>query len=235
MNPIEEIPHLRSAFRQMDGAGKMNLVAQVRDVAIKYLEPLKARIQRHPISDHARTAYEAKGISLKWNLANNADAIAFSFAARGYSKLSVAQRKYFNRYLDLLNVCSRALEEETLSDIRQEAVLSAYLALDIPGVDMGEKQRNSQTENAKNPRSAKFDNGETLNGKIKQLAKNYPNEFPMELWERFCATVDELAFDCEVINEDVEIPYIWYKAKDGSRPRTMNFQTFGRELSKCKK
>lgn len=45
MNRIEEVLHIRSHFRQSDDADKMKLVYRPRDVAIKHLEPRKAKFR----------------------------------------------------------------------------------------------------------------------------------------------------------------------------------------------
>lgn len=124
MSRIEEIPNLRSFFRQnqYDEEKKIWLVTQLRDVAIKVLEPLKAKIPR-VLPDRIREAYQAKGISLEWDLTTT-DAYEFCFMVRN-AGVSPSQQSAAN----LLDACTRAREENAVSDRVQQHILDAYAGL----------------------------------------------------------------------------------------------------------
>lgn len=135
MNRTEEVPHLRSYFRQCghDEAKKIKLVEQIRDVAIEYLPPeVIAKVPPPYFSDLVRAKYAAKGINLDWNLTIPGDTgvNAFFFAARD-SGLTPGQLSAAN----LLNYCTMALEKDAVSDQLQVWILDAYAGLDLDAVE----------------------------------------------------------------------------------------------------
>lgn len=133
MNRIEEVPHIRSLFRQLDDAGKMGLVTRLRDIAIKYLQPVTAKGPR-VFSEAVTAAYHAKGISLEWNLTIPSQAYAFYLAARN-SGLSLSQQNAAS----LLYGCTKALEANALSDLVAQNILDTYGGLDLDAVDKAKK------------------------------------------------------------------------------------------------
>ncbi len=78
MGYSDKAHYFRSAFRQrgFDEAW----ITELRDEAIKFLQPVIAKVPRH-FSDDIRSAYAEKGISLEWNLTTR-DAYGFFFLAR---------------------------------------------------------------------------------------------------------------------------------------------------------
>ena len=132
MNRSEEVPHIRSFFRQnqYDEEKKIWLVTQLRDIAIEQLEPVKAKIPR-VLPDWVREAYQAKGISLEWDLTTT-DAYEFSSMARN-AGVSPSQQSAAN----LLDACTRALEKNAVSDRTQQHILDAYAGLDADAVNTG--------------------------------------------------------------------------------------------------
>lgn len=142
MNKIEGATHIRSLFRQFgfDDAKKIELVTQLRDIAIEYLQPVKAKAPR-AMSNRAMEAYQAKGISLEWDLTTT-DAYEFFFQARN-AGLSPGQQSA----AALLYACTEALEEKAVSDRVRQNILDAYAGLDSDAIELGEtwtkKQRAS--------------------------------------------------------------------------------------------
>jgi len=132
MNKIEEVPHIRSLFRQLDAAKKMGLITRLRDIAIKALHPV---ISKHPrvFSEAIAAAYQSKGISLEWDLTTS-QAYAFYFATRN-SGLSPSQQSATT----LLYGCTKALEENAVSEWAVQTILDAYGGLDLDAVDKAKK------------------------------------------------------------------------------------------------
>lgn len=147
MTRLEEAAHLHRGFRQFSEAGKLNLVAQIRGIAINFLLPVIAKIPR-PMSDYVRKAYQEKGVSLKWDLKNNP--YDFCHAARK-AGLSSSQKNA----CDLLYHCSRVLEDGILSDTRQEGILDNYGKLDLDDVKTG-KRRTKTNQKISSTRKAKL-------------------------------------------------------------------------------
>lgn len=211
MNRIEEMAHLRSAFRQMDDTQKLALVARLQDIAISYLEPLKDKIQR-PMSDTARKAYIAKGINLEWNLTNTDDAILFCFAASRYPDISRIQQKARRQ----LALCSRVLSDGHISDAMASRILDGHATLDIDA-DTGISHRKEQSLRAQHLRG-KGDYDCTLGDLIKDLAKNYPFDKPTAVWIHFKTAIDEWAdAACERVKVGKKVSYrYWFRDKEKS-------------------
>lgn len=138
MNRSDEMPHIRSAFRQCaDEAAKIKLVERIRDEALKFLPPaVIAKVPPPYFSDEARATYKAKGVSLEWNLTilGATGVYAFCFAAHD-AGLTPGQL----RAVDLLNHCTKALEVDTVSEQLQCWILDAYAGLDADAVVTGKK------------------------------------------------------------------------------------------------
>jgi len=107
MERIEEVPHIRLLFSRYDAAQKIKLVEDIRRIAIDYLQPVTQKLVR-PMSDEIRAAYQAKGISLEWNLTTT-DAYEFCGLAR-IASLTPSQHSAAN----LLNYCTQAIEMDAI-------------------------------------------------------------------------------------------------------------------------
>lgn len=163
MNRFEEVPHLRSVFRQYghDEAKKIKLVERIRDVALEYLPPaVIAKVPPPYFSDEARAAYAAKGISLEWNLNILGDTGVYAFfstvsekynrvlteTSPGIYELVVTERDAVLtpsqlKAANLLRHCTEALEKDAVSDQLQLWILDAYAGLDSDAVE-GRKKSN---------------------------------------------------------------------------------------------
>lgn len=140
MTRSEEAPHLRTHFRMSDDAGRLNLVLKLRDIAIEFLRPIAAKIPC-PISDEARAAYQAEGISLKWDLTTTDDAYNFYFAAQR-ADLSRSQQSA----TELLLACTQALEDGAVPNYAQQHILDAYVGLDLDDAVAGRKRKQQASD-----------------------------------------------------------------------------------------
>lgn len=137
MNRTEEVPHLRSYFRQCghDEAKKIKLAERIRDVALEYLPPeVIAKVPPPYFSDEARAAYAAKGVNLEWNLTILGDTGVYAFCSTATARDSVLTPGQLSA-ANLLNHCTRALENDAVSDQLQVWILDAYAGLDLDAVD----------------------------------------------------------------------------------------------------
>jgi hypothetical protein len=141
MNYREVAHHYRQVFQYGFNAA---LLTELRDKAITFLRPAMARIPRD-MSDKIRAAYKEKGISTKWNLTTT-DAYSFCFMARHFkvgltpSQLSAA---------DLLYACTKALEENALSDRVRQDILDALGGLDSDTFHRGDGYSKDQAKKGK--------------------------------------------------------------------------------------
>lgn len=141
MNRSEELPHLRSHFRQCgaDNAKKMELVLRLRDVAIKLLEPVKAKNPR-PMSELDIEAYQAKGISTEWDFTDYDDATTFGVLV-STGTIGAALSPSQKSAAALLSHCSEALRLNALPDRLRDWILDAYPGLDADAVNRGMQQK----------------------------------------------------------------------------------------------
>lgn len=131
----EEVPHIRSVFRQSDDNGKIKLVERLSDVAREYLPAaVVAKVPQPYFSKQDRAAYKAIGQSLEWNLTILGDTgvYAFSIAARD-AGLTQSQQSA----AALLYACFEALEANLVSDRVQQSILDAFSGLDSDDVVKG--------------------------------------------------------------------------------------------------
>lgn len=140
MKKIEEVPHLRSYFRQCgnDETKKLKMVEQIRDIALKYLPPaVIAKVPPPYYSDEVRAAYAAKGISLEWNLSIRGDTgvYPFCFTAARDASLSPSQQSAAR----LLDYCTEALDKNAVTERLQLWIFDAYAGLDSDLVAKGMK------------------------------------------------------------------------------------------------
>lgn len=139
MNRSEEIPHLRSYFRQCgaDDAKKLELVLRLRDIAIEQLGSVKEKEPR-PMSDLDRKLYQAKGIRTEWDFTDYDDAASFSLlvsTGRIGAALSPSQKSAAL----LLGACVEALKKKALPPHVQDWILDAYAGLDATAVNTGKR------------------------------------------------------------------------------------------------
>lgn len=134
MNRIEEAGHIRALFQRCtnDYAAQLGLVTKLRDVAIEVLKPVFSTIPR-PMSEHIRKAYEAKGMSLAWNLTTT-DAYEFCSLV-GDSDPTPSLRSA----AALLSACTEALEKNTVTDRLMQNILDAYIGLEHDALEKGDR------------------------------------------------------------------------------------------------
>lgn len=168
MTPSEELPHLRSLFRQSDAAGKLRLVRILRDRAIERLEPkVTAKLPR-PLSDFEREA----GGSSEWNLHDRDDASAFAVVcslahARGVT-LSASEQSA----AQLLGFCAEALESGAPTPQVMNSILDAVAGLDTDTAVLGQKFMSGRKPNTGGP----------IRNRIKTLLRKTPTLKNGELW-----------------------------------------------------
>lgn len=135
MTRVEEVPHLRSLFRQFgcDEVKKLNLVEVIRDIALCYLpSEVIAKVSTPHFSEEVRAAYEAKGVSLEWDLSILGDTGIYAFnAAASHAAISKGE-KYAAQ---LLAYCTKAFEENAVSAQLEQWILDAHMCLDVDAVE----------------------------------------------------------------------------------------------------
>ena len=139
MARIEEVPHLRSLFRQYklfhNDAKVIWLVTQLRDKAREQLEPVKKETPR-PMSDFERAIYQDEGINTEWNLNDYDDAKTFGLlASTRDTSMSASQKSA----AALLSHCSEALKLNAVPDYLRDWILDAFAGLDLDAVETGKK------------------------------------------------------------------------------------------------
>ncbi|RFC37763.1 MAG: hypothetical protein DID92_2727743062 [Candidatus Nitrotoga sp. SPKER] len=164
MTRCEEVPHIRSLFRQFgsDEIKKLNLVETIRDIALCYLpDEIIARVPPPYFSDQIRASFEAKGFYLGWDLSVLGDTgvHAFCTAASHADDLTKGE-KYAAQ---LLSHCAKALEEESVSDQLQQWILDAYSCLQVDEIenyvetlDKAKKQLNEKYANSLDEKAAQL-------------------------------------------------------------------------------
>ncbi len=133
MNSIDEAGHVQRVFEiyGYDEARKLNLVADLRDVAIKRLKPVMANVPRG-MPERIKAAYQAKGISIEWDLP--ADALEFCLQAQK-AGLSESQRSA----CALLCFCTEALDKEAVPPSLQQHMVKAFAGLDADYIAAGKQ------------------------------------------------------------------------------------------------
>ena len=166
----EEVPHIRSVFRQSDDNGKIRLVERLSDVAREYLPAaVVAKVPQPYFSKQDRAAYKAIGQSLEWNLTILGDTgvYAFCFAARD-AGLTKSQQSA----AALLYACFEALDANLVSDHIQQCILDAYSGLELDAVATGKKFTQGR----------KQDTGSAIRKAIAKALKKNPALKNAELW-----------------------------------------------------
>ena len=131
----KETTELRYLFRQLDGERKINLVIDIRDVALSYLSPaVVSKVPAPHFPEKVRAFYLAKGQSLDWNLLILGDTGVYAFcsAARDVG-LTPSQRSA----LDLLCACTEAIEADAVSERLHQNILDGFAGLDSDDVVKG--------------------------------------------------------------------------------------------------
>jgi hypothetical protein len=226
MNRIEEVPHLRSAWRQLDDAGRMSLVTQIRDITLRIVEPLKKTIPL-PYPDRILAEHQAKGILLQWDLSHHEDALAFCTHLR---RATGGVSPYQQMAAELLDICTQVLVQGTFSDRDRDWIFDAYSALDGVAVTAGEKHSKAQAEKAKKKRG-KGDDGRTLGELIQTLTQNHPDAKPSEIWPHLKSMIEEWAGYCDEKTSDTTAFYV-YPFGEGSK--TISYKQFGDRVREIK-
>lgn len=104
MKPFEEAKHLKSLFRQMNNKQRLNLVERIRGIAIKKLEPIT---------------------KLGYGLENPDCAIPFCIEA-----LKNPKNTPYQDAINLLQVCTHAIESGVIDQDRFEDIRILYAGLD---------------------------------------------------------------------------------------------------------
>ena len=228
MNYREYAHHIRNAFPQLDDAGKLNLVLNIRDEAIKLLRPVIAKVPRD-MSDNIKAAYKAKGISTEWDLTTT-DAYSFFFMARN-AGLSSSQLNT----AALLYACTEALEENALSDRVRQNILDALGGLDSDALNMGDAFSKAQSVKAKLPRGNILDDDEsktTIGEIIGLLATSFEHneEGAKELWMPFYSELEKRHLDPKIVDHphDQKKSYIEY---GNGGQKKMTFGQFANTVS----
>ncbi len=204
MNRSEDVDHFRSYLRQCgcDETKKLMFVADIMDIAIDILEPVKAKITR-PMSVLVRQLYLDKGISLEWSLPLYRDAFepplkvdiathisqvrqAFSAwqlewkQANCYGEIgefcSLAKDADISpdqkKAAKLLGVCIQAMNADILTDHVRDWILSAYAGLDFHTTEVGRKFIKGRKPNT----------GGRIRKAIAKVLKKNPDLKNPELW-----------------------------------------------------
>lgn len=170
MARLEDARHIRAALHGLDASGRLGLVAQLRDTAVEVLRPVAGKVPR-PMPDRLKAEYEAKGISLDWDLLST-DAFEFFHAARD-ADLTPSQQSAAL----LLYLCARALDDEAISENDQQAIVDAYAALDLDAAGMGEKFKQGRRPST----------GGKIRAAVAKLLKKNPAMKNLELWQAIAA------------------------------------------------
>lgn len=223
MNYREESLHIESLFRQLDDAGKIKLVTQLRDKAIEYLQPVINKVPRH-FSDDAIAAYKARRISVEWNL-TTLEAYEFYGMAR---KAGLSSSQQYAA--QLLDVCTEALEKNTVTDRMQRYILDAYAGLDDDAINNGENYSRNQSKKASNLRGKVTEDGVTIGELIGGLALSctHKDVSAKKLWPHFLSKLDELGLDPKDISEGTSIVIEYYSQNELKK---LNLKTFENTIS----
>jgi hypothetical protein len=233
MNRVEEVPHLRNLFRQLDGVGRQGLIEKMRDVAINYLKPLELKAKREGL-ESVKEARRKNGLSSEWNLLDPDDAHEFVFTARRTLKLLAPQKSA----LVLLLACARAMRQDTLDQVSIDAMLDAYAQVDGVYVDHGKGHSKSQSARAQKKRG-KGDDGRTIEDLVWELDREHPDEKPKALWPHMVTAIKQWAGSAEekkIKGGEKEKVYCEYPFHDGKNPfhdgkKTLDYNSFRRKLS----
>ncbi len=172
MNRSEEVPHLRSHFRQCgaDDAKKLELVLRLRDIAIEQLGSVK-EIELPPMLDLDRKSYKVKGISPEWDFTDYDDATTFSLLVRA-GRIGAALSPSQKSAALLLGACAEALKKNALLPHVQDWILDAYAGLDATAVNTGKRFIAGRKPNSGGP----------IRKKISMMLKKNPTMKNPELW-----------------------------------------------------
>lgn len=232
MNKLEESSHIDCAFRQIGKCReeRIKLISTIRDLAIGILEPIVKRVQRN-FSEQIIAAYQAKTISLEWNL-KSTDVYEFCFMARRQDDQLIQSKK---NAINLLEVCTRALDDrETMSPEEvQRQIVYAYAMLDSGAINMGKELSKSNSAKARKLRGRVTEDGKTLNQVIQNLVNNpyYEGFLAKELWPEFLGKLNSLQIDYEEIQDPLSIKYYLIGS---DKPKIKTFKTFQSNLSQFK-
>lgn len=169
MAKLEDARHIRAALQGL-ASGKLGLVARLREIAVDILRPVAGKVPR-PMPDRIKTAYQANGIGLEWDL-TTADAYEFAHTARN-ADLTPSQKSA----AELLYFCTRALEENAVSESEQQAIVDAYAGLDLDATATGKKFTAGRKPNA----------GGKIRAAVRKLLTKKPAMKNAELWRAIAA------------------------------------------------
>ena len=232
MNKLEESSHIDSAFRQIGNCSeeRIKLITTIRDLTIEILEPIVKSVPRN-FSNEIIQTYEAKGISLEWNL-KSTDVNEFCFMARRQVDPLIQRKK---NAINLLEVCTRALDDEVIISPEEavKQIVYAYAMLDADAIDMGKELSRSNSIKAKKFRGKVTDDGKTLNEIIKDLVNNpnFEEYSAKELWLVFLGELNTLQVVYEEAHDSILITYYLNGSKTS---KTKTFKTFQSNLSQFK-
>lgn len=230
MNRIEEVPHLRSLFRQFgtDDAQKIKLVLKLRDVALEFLPAsVIAKVPPPYFSDEIRAAYKAIGRNLEWNLSILGDTGVYAFCSTARDAgLTQSQQSA----AALLYACTEALEKNAVSERVQQTILYAYAGLDLDNVAKGKNYHAAQSNRAKKPRG-KGEDQRTMGDLIEALKRHHPNDKPSELWPHLKTAIEDWADSCKERTIGTRTEYLY---SHGERLKTISFKQFGERLRQFK-
>lgn len=174
MTRIEEVPHIRSDFRQCghDEAKKIKTVERIREIALMYLPPaVVAKVPPPYFPDEIRAEYQDEGISLEWNLTIRGDTGVYPFCSTAQHDVSLSPSQ--QSAVRLLAYCTEAIDKNAVTEQLQLWILDAYAGLDFDAVAKGEIFQNGGRK--KGATTAKTQH-------IYTLANNRPNLSAKELY-----------------------------------------------------
>lgn len=120
-------------FRQSNAEETMVIVKTIRDKAISYLDPIKAKVPR-AISERAVKKYQDMGVSLEWDLTDCESVFEFAVQSRSV-EISPLERKA----VELLRASSDVIRLGILTERGCDWLLSTYAQLDTPAIQKAEK------------------------------------------------------------------------------------------------
>ncbi len=166
MTRTKDAQDYRSGFKQADDAGKLELALDLRNIAIEFLKSVTTTIPR-AMSARIRAEYQAKGISLEWDLTTT-DAFEFYFQAR-QAGLTASQQSA----AALLLSCTQALEAGAMPEHLQSNILDAYAGLDADDTGTGKAFRRGRKKGALSP----------IAKRVAAYLEKHPRASAIEVWD----------------------------------------------------